>query len=87
MKFVLVNQRIPRTRSACASCSQPLQRGYLHDLSSHSRYCGIECYSAQMMNGWFISLPVQTNPSALVGLWSKLTVEVASTLFDWARVD
>jgi hypothetical protein len=87
MKFVLVNQRIPRARSACASCSQPPQRGYLHDLSSHSRYCGIECYSVHMVNGWSFPLPVQTNPFELVGLWSKLTVEAASTLFDCTWVD
>jgi hypothetical protein len=87
MKFVLVNQRIPRTRSACAACSGPLQRGYLHDLSSHSRYCGIECYSAHMVNGRSLPLPVQTNPFELVSFWSTLTVEAASTLFDCTLVD
>ena len=87
MKFVLVNQRIPRTRSACAACSGPLQRGYLHDLSSDSRYCGIECYSAHMVSGWFLPLPMQMNPVELVGFWSTLTVEAASTLFNCTRVD
>jgi hypothetical protein len=87
MKFVLVNQRIPRTRPACAACSGQLQRGYLHDLSSHSRYCGIECYSAHVTNASSLPLPAQPNPFELVGLWSKLTVEAASTLFDCASVD
>jgi hypothetical protein len=87
MKFVLVNQRAPRTRPACAACSGPLQQGYLHDLSSHSRYCGIECYSAHMVNGWSLPSSTRTSPFELVGLWSKLTLEAASTLFDCPRVD
>jgi hypothetical protein len=87
MKFVLVNQTIPRTRPACAACSGLLQRDYLHDLSSHSRYCGIECYSAHMANVSPLPLPAQTNPFEFVGLWSTLTVEAASTLFDCASID
>ena len=44
MKFVLVNHRTPRKPCACAACSLPLERGFLHDLSTRRRYCGIECY-------------------------------------------
>ena len=44
MKFVLVNDMAPRRPSACTECSRPLERGYLHELSTSKRYCGIECY-------------------------------------------
>jgi hypothetical protein len=79
MKFVLVNDTAPRNPSACAACSRPLERGYLHELSTSRRYCGVECYP----------------PSGLVGpiafelaiVWPKLTVDVASALFDSAWVD
>ncbi len=42
MKFVLVNNMVPRRPSVCTACSRPLERGYLHDLSTSKRYCGIE---------------------------------------------
>jgi len=40
MQFVLVNNMTPRNPSVCAACSQPLERGYLHDLFTSRRYCG-----------------------------------------------
>jgi hypothetical protein len=39
MKFVVVNNMAPRNPSVCAECSRPLERGYLHDLSTSKRYC------------------------------------------------
>jgi hypothetical protein len=44
VQFVLVNNMAPRNPSVCMACSQPLERGYLHDLSTSRRYCGVECY-------------------------------------------
>src|SRR6266481_747336 len=44
MKFVVVNNMAPRNTPVCAERSRPLERGYLHDLSTSKRYCGIECY-------------------------------------------
>jgi hypothetical protein len=44
MKFVLVNDMAPRRTAVCTACSRPLEQGYLHDLSTSKRYCGIECY-------------------------------------------
>jgi hypothetical protein len=49
LKFVLVNNMAPRNPCVCAACSRSLQRGYLRDLSTSKRYCGIECYP----NGWW----------------------------------
>ena len=44
MNFVLVNHRALRRPSCCAACALPLQQSYLRDLSTHSRYCSVECY-------------------------------------------
>jgi hypothetical protein len=44
VEFVLVNNMTPRNSSVCAECSRPLERGYLHDLSTSRLYCGVECY-------------------------------------------
>jgi hypothetical protein len=68
MKFVLVNSMAPRNPSLCAACSRPLDVGYLHDLSTSKRYCGSECYPRR----------------ELAIAWPKLTVDVASALFDSA---
>jgi hypothetical protein len=49
MKFVLVNNMAPRNPSVCTEYSRPLERGYLHDLSTSNRYCGIKRYP----DGWW----------------------------------
>ena len=80
MKFVLVNNRAPRNPCVCAECSRPLERGYLHDLSTSKRYCGIECYPQWMVVSAFVGSIAPATPFA----WPKLTVDVASALFDSA---
>lgn len=79
MKFVVVNDMAPRNPSVCAACSQPLQRGYLHELSTSRRYCGVECYP---LSGFVGSAAFE-----LAIAWPKLTVDVASALFDSAWGD
>jgi hypothetical protein len=79
IKYVVVNNMAPRDSSVCAACSRPLERGYLHDLSNSRRYCGVACYSR--LSG-FIGLAATTHPFELVTAWPKLTVDVASALFD-----
>ncbi len=81
IKFVLVNDMAPRTTSICTACSRPLEQGYLHDLSTLTRYCGIECYPRWMMVGGFVGSFAPTNPFELAIAWRKLTVDVASALF------
>jgi hypothetical protein len=75
MKFVVVNDMAPRGTPVCTTCSRPLEQGYLHDLSTSSRYCGIECYPRWM------------DPFELAFAWPKLTVDVASAMFDSAWGD
>jgi hypothetical protein len=79
MKFVLVNDTVPRNPSACAACSRPLERGFLHELSTSKHYCGVECYP---LSGFVGSVAFE-----LAIVWPKLTVDVASALFDSAWGD
>jgi hypothetical protein len=86
MKFVVVNNMTPRRASVCTECSRPLERGYLHDLSTSKRYCGVECYPQWIVSGSIGSI-APTNPFELAVAWPKLTVDVASALFDSAWSD
>lgn len=87
MKFVLVNNRAPRNPSVCAECSRLLERGYLHDLSTSKRYCEIGCYPQWMVVSGFVGSVAPANPFELAIAWPKLTVDVASALFDSALGD
>jgi hypothetical protein len=84
MNFVVVNDMAPRNPSVCAACSRPLERGYLHDLSTSKRYCGVECYP--LVSG-FVGSVAPTNAFELAVAWPRLTVDVASALFDSAWGD
>jgi len=75
MKFVLVNNMAPRNPSVCAECLRPLERGYLRDLSTSKRYCGIGCCPRWMVARGLV-------PFELAIAWPRLTVDVASALFD-----
>jgi hypothetical protein len=83
-KFVLVNNRAPRRSAICTECSQPLDRGYLHDFSTSKCYCGIECYPRLMAVSAFAGSIALTDPFELATAWAKLTLDVASAPFDGA---
>jgi hypothetical protein len=87
MQFVLVNEMAPRKPSVCTVCSRPLRWGYLHDLSTSRRYCGIECYPRWIVAGGFVGSLASANPFELAIAWPRLTVDVASALFDSAWGD
>jgi hypothetical protein len=87
MEFVLVNNMAPRDPSVCAACSRPLERAYLHDLSTSKHYCGIECYPRWMVVSGLAGSVAPTNPFEVAIAWPKLTVDVASALFDAAWRD
>jgi hypothetical protein len=84
VQFVLVNNMAPRKPSVCMACSQPLEHGYLHDLSTSRRYCGTECYRRWIMVSKFVGSGTTTDPLELAIAWPKLTIDVASALFDSA---
>ena len=85
MQFVLVNNKKPRNPSVCAACSRPLERGYLHDLFTSRRYCGVECHRRWIMVSEFVGSGATTSPLELVIARPKLTMDVASALFDSGR--
>jgi hypothetical protein len=87
MEFVVVNNMAPRNPSVCAACSRPLERGYLHDLCTSTRYCGVRCYPRWIVANGFVGSVAPTNLFELAIAWPKLTVDVASTLFDSAWRD
>jgi hypothetical protein len=87
MKFVVVNNMAPRNPSVCAACSRPLERGYLHDLSTSKRYCGIGCYPQPMVVSGFVGSIAPTSSFEFAIAWPMLTVDVASALFDGAWRD
>ena len=84
MQFVLVNNMAPRNPSICAACSRPLDRGYVHDLSTSRRYCGIECYRQSAAVSGFVGSITPATAFELAAAWPRLTVDVASALFDSA---
>jgi hypothetical protein len=84
MNFVLVNHRTLRSPSCCAACSRPLQLGYLHDLSTHSRYCSVECYPGRAAGSMVRSL-AKADPLDLViplMVLPMFTADVVSAVFD-----
>jgi hypothetical protein len=86
-KFVMVNDPAPRKTSICSACSRPLEQGYLYDLSTLKRYCGIACYPRWMIVGGLVGSFVPTSLFELAVAWPKLTIDVASALFDIAWRD
>ena len=87
MKFVVVNNMAPRNPSVCVEYLPPLERGYLHDLSTSKRYCGIEYYPRWIVVSGFVGSVAPTNLFELAVAWPKLTVDVASAPFDSAWSD
>jgi hypothetical protein len=89
MNFVLVNHRTLRRPSCCAACSRPLQRSYLRDLSTDSRYCSVECYPDHAA-GSLAGARAKADPFDLVTLsmvLPTLTIDVVSAVFDCAWRD
>ena len=86
MNFVLVNHRALRRPSCCAACALPLQQSYLRDLSTHSRYCSVECYAGRAGGSTVRSL-AKADPFDFVFLFMvlpKFTIDVVSAVFDGA---
>jgi hypothetical protein len=82
MKFVMVNNMTPRDPSGCTACSQPPERGYLHDLFTSRRYCGVECYTYGRWRAEQSKSVATTNPFELAIALPRLTVDVASAPFE-----
>jgi len=44
-RFVLVNDRVPRTDANCALCCAKLERGYLRAPQTRLVYCSLHCFT------------------------------------------
>jgi hypothetical protein len=42
-RFVLVNDRVPRTDGHCASCGRNIEKGYVRDSHTRLIYCDTQC--------------------------------------------
>ena len=47
IRFVLVNNRVPRTGQHCALCSGVIEKGYVRDSQTRLIYCDTQCFA-----GW-----------------------------------
>lgn len=45
MRYVLVNERVPKTNRYCALCTARLDDGYLREIDTRIKYCGVACYT------------------------------------------
>ena len=46
-RFVLVNNRVPRTVEHCALCGEIVEKGYVRDSRTRLIYCDTQCFA-----GW-----------------------------------
>jgi len=44
-RFVLVNDRVPRTDEHCALCGQIVEKGYVRDSQTRLIYCDPQCFA------------------------------------------
>jgi hypothetical protein len=57
IRFVLVNNRVPRTDQHCALCGGLLEKGYVRDSQTQLIYCDTQCFG-----GWaYQAAPVVKN--------------------------
>jgi hypothetical protein len=57
IRFVLVNNRVPRTGERCALCGGFIEKGYVRDSQTRLIYCDTQCFA-----GWaHITTPVSKN--------------------------
>jgi hypothetical protein len=43
-RFVLVNNRVPRTDRHCALCGEIIEKGYVRDSQTRLIYCDMQCF-------------------------------------------
>jgi hypothetical protein len=44
-KFILVNDRVPRTDAYCAMCCEPIEQGYVREAQTRLLYCDARCFA------------------------------------------
>jgi hypothetical protein len=43
IRFVVVNNRVPRTDALCALCGKKIEQTYVHELQTRLVYCDARC--------------------------------------------
>lgn len=46
-RFVLVNDRVPRSDANCAVCCKKIEQGYVRELQTGLVYCNPQCFSGR----------------------------------------
>ena len=46
-RFVLVNDRVPRTSQHCALCGDLIEKGYVRDSQTRFIYCDMQCFPGE----------------------------------------
>jgi hypothetical protein len=46
IRFVLVNDRVPRMEQHCALCGGLIEKGYVRDSQTRLAYCDTQCFAA-----------------------------------------
>ena len=46
-RFVLVNDRVPRTDGHCALCGRIIEKGYVRDSQTRLIYCDTQCFPGE----------------------------------------
>jgi hypothetical protein len=45
IRFVVVNERVPRSDEHCALCSRIVEKGYVRDSQTRLIYCDTQCFA------------------------------------------
>jgi ribosomal protein L24E len=45
IRFVLVNDRVPRRDENCALCGSKVEKGYVRESQTHLFYCDTQCFA------------------------------------------
>jgi len=43
IRFVVVNNRVPRANALCALCGTKIEQTYIHELQTRFLYCDAQC--------------------------------------------
>ena len=43
MRYAIINERVPKDSTHCTICPALFTTGYVRDLSTSLRYCGVDC--------------------------------------------
>jgi len=46
-RFIVVNDRLPRTDGCCAICGGILKKGYVRDSQTRLIYCDTQCFAGR----------------------------------------